>query len=134
MKAYVLDANALLTHVQNGPSAAKLDQLFEDAFLKKTSLLISVLQWSEVFYLLWRQFGESHARQTMDRLSHLSLQIVPVDLGVALKAAELKSTHGMPFVDCFAAALALQNEAVLVTSDTDFRKLGQHFRILWIRH
>jgi predicted nucleic acid-binding protein len=35
-------------------------------------------------------------------------------------------------VDCLAAALAVLQQATLVTSDHDFDKLGRHFPVLWI--
>jgi predicted nucleic acid-binding protein len=50
----------------------------------------------------------------------------------ALKAAELKARHKIPYVDCLAAALAELQRATLVTADTDFEKLGRHFPILWL--
>jgi len=55
-----------------------------------------------------------------------------VDLPQALKAGELKALHKIPYVDCIAAALALQHRATLVTGDRDFEKLGRHFPVLWI--
>jgi hypothetical protein len=37
------------------------------------------------------------------------------------------------YVDAFAAALAIENKATLVTSDSDFRKLGHNFPIVWLK-
>ncbi len=86
----------------------------------------------EVFYWLWQKRSEAQARQTLDGLSRLPVQIVPVDLAQALKAGELKALHKIPYVDCIAAALVLQHRATLVTSDRDFEKLGRHFPVLWL--
>ncbi len=94
--------------------------------------MISVLNWGEVFYLLWQQRGEETARRTTARLSRLPIEIVPVDLAQAIKAGELKAVHKIPYVDCIAAALATLHQATLVTSDRDFEKLGRHFPVLWI--
>jgi predicted nucleic acid-binding protein len=98
----------------------------------EVSVLLSVLNWGEVFYLLWQRRGEDKARQTLAKLSRLPLQILPVDFPQALKAGELKAVHKIPYVDCVTAALAVLNQAVLVTSDRDFEKLGRQFPILWI--
>ncbi len=94
--------------------------------------MTSVLNWGEVFYLLWQRRGEEKARQTIANLSRLPLQIVVVDFFQALQAGELKALHKIPYVDCMTAALAILHQAVLVTSDRDFEKLGRHFPILWI--
>ena len=86
----------------------------------------------EVFYLSWQRYGEQSARDTLDDLSLLPLTILPVDSAQAVKAAELRALHHVPYVDCLAAALASIHQATLVTSDHDFERLGRHFPILWL--
>jgi|SRR5208282_2782532 len=132
MKKYVLDANAVLDLIEAGPGWRRVESLLQSARQQDSSLLISVLNWGEVFYLLWQRRGEEAARRMVASLSRLPLQIVPVDVSQVLKAGELKAIHGIPYVDCIAAALATQQQATLVTSDRDFEKLGRHFPVLWI--
>lgn len=129
---YVLDANAVLDLIEAGPGARKVERLLQSALQQRSSVLISVLNWGEVFYLLWQRRGEETARRTIANLSRLPLRIIPVDLSQALKAGEIKAVHKIPYVDCVAAALAVLQEATLVTSDRDFEKLGRQFPILWI--
>jgi predicted nucleic acid-binding protein len=129
---YVLDANAVLDLIEAGPGARKVERLLQSALQQRSSVLISVLNWGEVFYLLWQRRDEETARRTIANLSRLPLRIIPVDLSQALKAGEIKAVHKIPYVDCVAAALAVLQEATLVTSDRDFEKLGRHFPILWI--
>lgn len=131
-KTYVLDANAVLDFVEDGSGAERMEQLLKDALHWSTPLLMSVVNWGEVFYVLWQRRGEEKARQTMGSLPRLLIQLVSVDLPLALKAGELKAVHKIPYVDCIAAALAMLNNATLVTSDRDFEKLGRHADILWI--
>jgi predicted nucleic acid-binding protein len=131
-KTYVLDANAVLAYVQDSPGAHRVERLLDEAFSQDPPLLISVANWGEIFYILWQERGEESARRTIATLSRLPLQILPVDLPQALKAGELKAVHKIPYVDCLAAALALLQQATLVTADRDFEKLGRQFPILWI--
>lgn len=129
---YVLDANAILNLVERGPEFRKVEQLLHSASRQQISVLVSVMNWGEVFYWLWPRVGEERARQTLATLSRLPFQIIPVDLPQALKAGELKAMHHIPYVDCIAAALAVAQKATLVTSDRHFEKLGRHFHILWM--
>ena len=131
-KTYVLDANALLDLIEAGPGFGKVEQLLQAALRNQVLVLTSVLNWGEVFYLLWQRRGEEKARQTIANLSRLPLQIVVVDFLQALQAGELKALHKIPYVDCVTAALAILHQAILVTSDHDFEKLGRHFPILWL--
>jgi predicted nucleic acid-binding protein len=131
-KTYVLDASAVLHFVEDGAGAERVERLFQEAARRNNSLLISVLNWGEVFYHEWQQRGEETARRTLAKLAHLPLNLVSVDLAQAMQAGELKAVHKIPYVDCVAAALAARERATLVTSDRDFEKLGRHFPILWI--
>lgn len=131
-ETYVLDANALIDFVESGPGMRKVDQLLHAAALEKTEIFVSVMNLGEVFYWLWIMRSEERARQTLDGFSRLPIEIVPVDLPQAIKAGELKALHKMPYVDCIAAALALQHRATLVTADRDFEKLGRRFPVAWL--
>jgi predicted nucleic acid-binding protein len=130
-KTYVLDANALLDLLANGPGAERVAHLLKLA-RPPTPLLVSVINWGEVFYIAWQRHGEESARQTLADLLRLPIRVLPVDLPQVLKAGELKALHKIPYVDCFAAALTTLQHATLVTSDRDFEKLGRQFPILWI--
>jgi predicted nucleic acid-binding protein len=132
MKKYVLDASALFDLVEAGPGFQKVEQVFQSAIQQQSAILISVLNWGEVFYLLWQKRGEETARRITAGLSRLPLEILPVDLAQAMKAGELKAVHKIPYVDCIAAALTALENATLVTSDRDFEKLGRNFPVLWI--
>ena len=130
-KTYVLDANALLDLLANGPGAERVEHLLKAA-RPATPLLVSAVNWGEVFYISWQRHGEESARQTLADLLQLPIRVVPVDVPQVLRAGELKAVHKIPYVDCLAAALAALNQATLVTSDRDFEKLGRHFPVLWI--
>ncbi|HEV2468378.1 MAG TPA: type II toxin-antitoxin system VapC family toxin [Candidatus Sulfotelmatobacter sp.] len=132
MRTFVLDASAAVEYVQKGQGTAKVEQLLTDALRQHLRLLISVVNLAELFYLAWQRVGEEKARQTVTNFSRLPVQIVGVDLSQALKAGELKAVHKIPYVDCIAAALAVQQSATLVTSDRDFEKMGRHFPVLWL--
>lgn len=132
MKHFVLDANALLDFLEDGPSAEKVERLLQDASAHQQPLLVSVANWGEVFYLSWQRVGEERARRALAQLSCFSISVVPVDLPQALKAGEIKALHHLPYVDCLAAALAMLNQCTLVTADRDFEKLGRNFPVLWL--
>ncbi len=45
----------------------------------------------------------------------------------------MKAKFKLYYVDSFAAALAVANKATLVTSDSDFRRLGHGFPVVWLK-
>jgi predicted nucleic acid-binding protein len=131
-RSYVLDANALLDFVEGGPGSKRVERLLQDALHKRFRVLMSVVNWGEVFYHSWQQRGEESARRLLADLSRLPLELAPVDLAQSLRAGEIKARHKIPYVDCIAAGLAILHHAVLVTSDRDFEKLGRRIEVLWI--
>ena len=131
-KPYVLDANAALDFIEAGPGAYRVRELLLESVQQDIPLLMSVVNWGEVFYVLWQKRGEEMARKGIHNLSRLSIQPVPVDLEQSLKAGELKARYKMSYVDCLAAALAMLHQGVLVTGDRDFEKLGRQAKVLWI--
>ena len=54
MKRVVLDASALMTFFEDRPGAAKVEELIAQATEGKCELLISVVNWGEVYYSVWR--------------------------------------------------------------------------------
>jgi predicted nucleic acid-binding protein len=131
-ESYVLDANALIDFVESAPGTRKVDQLLHAAGREQADIFVSVMNLGEVFYWLWIKRSEERARKTIDGFSRLPIRIVAVDLPQAIKAGELKALHKIPYVDCIAAALALQHRATLVTADRDFERLGRNFPVLWL--
>lgn len=131
-KTYVLDANAVIRLVEDEAGAHRVERLIEEAVTQGSVLLMSVLNWGEVFYYAWQRHGEEWARQTMAKLSRVPLDLIAVDLPQALTATEIRAVHNVPYVDSVAAALAETRRATLVTSDRDFEKLGRRIPILWI--
>jgi ribonuclease VapC len=94
---------------------------------------MSVVNWGEVVYTIWTERGETIARQTAISISKLPIETAPVFAEDAFEAARLKSVHKLPYADSFAAALAIREQATLVTSDPHFERLGKQIPVLWLR-
>jgi predicted nucleic acid-binding protein len=131
MKRIVLDASALMTFFENRPGAEKVQDLIALGVEGKRQLLMSVVNWGEVYYSTWRTRGPGVARKVIEDLAQLPLQIVNADLDLTRTAAELRSEHKLPYSDCFAAALAVSRKASLATSDRDFSHVEKRLDILW---
>ncbi|HEY1265516.1 MAG TPA: type II toxin-antitoxin system VapC family toxin [Terriglobales bacterium] len=131
-RAYVLDSNAVLDLLQEGKGGRRVKQLLAAALQPGTLILMSVLNLGEVLYILWQQQGEEAAQRAIASLAGVPIQLVAVELVQAFQAAEIKARHKIPYVDCIAAALAMERQATLVTSDRDFEKLGRRVQVMWL--
>jgi len=127
MKLHVLDANALYRFLTGGPGADAVGHLFKEARDAEEPLRMSVINWGEVYYTIARHEGFAEGARIMDQVRLLPLLVLDADEAVTTRAAQLKAAHGLPYADCFAAAISAM-EGVLVTSDVkDFKKVpGLH--------
>lgn len=131
MKRIVLDASAVVVFFEDLPGADKVENVFKLALEGKTQLAMCVVNWGEACYSLARARGATAARKALADLAQLPIQFFDADLELTSVAAGLRMEHGLPHAASFAAALARQQKASLVTVDRYFEKLDKHLNILW---
>jgi ribonuclease VapC len=131
VKRVVLDASAIMTFSANLPGAEKVEQLIQLALDGKRELLMCVVNWGEVYYSVWRDRGPGFARHILAQMAQLPIHLIPADVDLARDAAEFKANFNLPYVNGFAAALAVTRKASLATSDKDFASLEKKLDLLW---
>jgi PIN domain nuclease of toxin-antitoxin system len=133
MKTYVLDASALFIFLQKKPGAARVNDLLKQALREHARVLMSAVNYAEVYGKIAREHGVDRAQVTMNAVVSLPFDVVDASLGRCIHAADVKNQYKLHYVDGFAVALAIEHKATLVTSDSDFRKLGHSFSLLWLK-
>ena len=130
MRRYVLDANALIAFFEDRRGAAeKVRHLLSEALRQELPLLMSAVNWGEVFYIEWRHHGEKGAREAEAKILQLPIAVMAVDRERATRAAAIKQRHDLGYADSFAAELAIEEQGWLVTADPEFEKLGKNLAI-----
>jgi predicted nucleic acid-binding protein len=135
-RRYVLDANALTGFFEDRYATAdQVERLIVDALRRESPLLMSAVNWGEVFYISWRRYGEAKAREAESKVLELPIIVIAADRERASRAGALKQRHGLGYADAFAAELAMECGAWLVTADPEFAKLGKGLSVLLLpRH
>ena len=133
MTVYVLDSSALFAYVQERRGAQKVAQLFKTALSDETEILMSAVNYGEVYGSVLREGGRERAIATLSMIRPLPIRLLDATPDRALRAAEVKTKYKLYYADSFAAALAMEFKAKLVTSDTDFRRLGHNLPIVWLK-
>jgi len=54
---YVLDASALMAFFEDRAGGEKVEELLSKAAEAKRPLLMSLVNWGEVYYAIWRAHG-----------------------------------------------------------------------------
>ncbi len=134
MVTYVFDASALIAYSLETPGASKVKELLKEATRGRSEILMSAVNFGEVYGFVLRQMGADRARAMVSAVQPLPVKYFDATPQRCCHAAEIKLRYKLYYADSFAAALAIKNKGTLVTSDSDFRRLGHNFAILWLKH
>jgi predicted nucleic acid-binding protein len=129
----VLDAHALLAYLEKEPGYKIVKAAFLDAVDKDTNLLITSVNFGEVYYIIMRECGQQKADEIEKVIQSLPIEIVDVDSTLAREAAKLKAKYRISYADCFAASLTkIARKGELLTGDKEFDLLKNVVKIHWL--
>lgn len=129
MKEYALEANALVRLFRDSPGAETVEELIKQAKSGRAHLNISVVNLTEVLYVLARFLGQEQGLLCIDKARRVA-ETIAVDEQIAIDTAILRIRYMLGLADCFAAELAMRIGATLVTADPEFAKLGKQLKVL----
>lgn len=132
MKRYVLDTHALIAYSEGEEGGHAVAGILKKALDGVAEIFLCRVNWGEMYYISLREGGEARAELYRTTIAKYPVRIIEIDEELTLQAARYKASHKMSFADAFAAALAKQKKAELVSGDKDFKQLDSEIKILWI--
>lgn len=131
-KALVLDSWAVLAYLGDESAGQAVADLIVEAQEKGHPLYLSVVNAGEIWYILAREVSETEADKAIAELRGLGIELVEVDWQMVRVAATFKVKGKMSYADCFAAALAKEKKADLLTGDKEFKQVQDEISIRWL--
>ena len=128
----VLDAHALLAYLEREPGYEKVKAAFLDAVEKDSNLLMTSVNFGEVYYIVMRDCGQQKADEIEKVVRTLPIEIVDADVPLTRETAKFKAKHKVSYADCFAAALTKIRKGELLTGDREFECLQSQIKIAWV--
>ena len=129
---HVLDASALMAYLEKEPGYEKVKEALSTAAQTGKYLLMSAVNWGEVYYILVRDHDIEKAEEISRLIETFPIELVPADKEIARQAALYKALKKLPYADSFAAALAKTVKGDLFTADKDFKVVEHDIKITWI--
>ena len=134
MRVTVFDSYAVLALFFEEPGAEVVEGILHEAAIADKPVLITAMNWAEVLYRMKRKRGDEGVATAKRFEATMPLDVAPVDRAMAEIAAEYKAAHRMSLADAFAAALAKQKKAELVTGDQEFKAVEDELKkIRWLK-
>ena len=128
-----MDSFAMIAFFEDEPGADKVALILKSLMDRKAKAYMSVINWGEIYYNTLREQGVEIAEKVIEQLKQYPIELVDADQKLAYEAAKLKGRNKIAYADCFAAALSHRLNAVLVTGDPEFKKLGDEYSIQWLK-
>ncbi len=132
LSRYVLDSYAILAHLQAEVGGAAVRALMEAARDRQAVLNLSLINLGEVYYILYRERGEAQAEAVLNDIRILPITLYPATEERIMAAARLKAGFPIAYADAFAAALAQELGALLVTGDPEFKSIESQVEVMWL--
>jgi predicted nucleic acid-binding protein len=133
MPAKVLDSFALIAYFRDEPGAEAIEQLLVSASKRDSSLHMTDVNYAEVKYSIVKKDGAAAWAKAAKVLEGLPIDFHSTTRALADTAADFKARFKLSLADAFAAALAKENKAELVTGDTEFKPLEGEIKIHWMK-
>jgi ribonuclease VapC len=128
-----LDSHALLKLLRNEPGADTVSQLLERAGQREQPVHMTEVNYAEVQYIIRRKDGDAAWATVAGELRAAPIEFHPATRPLADIAAGFKARFRLSLADAFAAALAKEMKAELVTGDPEFKALEKEIRIHWLK-
>jgi ribonuclease VapC len=133
MPAKVLDSFALIAYFRDEPGAETMENLLVSAGKKDNPLLMTDVNYAEVKYYILKKDGAEAWGKAAKVLEGLPIDFHSTTRALADAAADFKARHKLSLADAFAAALAKERKAELVTGDLEFKPLEKEIKVQWLR-
>ena len=128
----VLDSYALLALLRDEPGAEIVAGLLERAGQQNRSVHMTEVNYAEVQYTIRRKDGETVWASVAGELLAAPIEFHAADRRLADVAAGFKARFRISLADAFAAALAKERKAELVTGDPEFKALEKEIKVVWL--
>jgi len=132
-KALVFDSWAIIAFYEEESVGEEVAEIIAEENERGTPMWMSIVNAGEVWYVIARRTSPVEADETIEELRSVGIKFDNVEWEITRQAAVLKSKHTMSYADAFAAALALQKNAHLVTGDPEFKSVEGVVKIRWLR-
>ncbi len=123
MKKIVFDSYALIALFRQEEGHELVRDLLVKMANDESEGYITAVNVGEIYYMISRKSNTKNAETAIAAVRQMPIHIVDADLKLCMEAAAIKAKYSLSYADAFAAALAINKKAVLITGDKEFEAL-----------
>ena len=134
---YILDACALIAYLNDEDGADIVEDILIQSSNEITTVSMSMVNLLEVYYGIYRDFGNDKADEVLSEVLSLPIEIISdITLDTLREAGRLKAAYKMSMADSVALGIASVSLLTIVTADhheMDPVELNEPLQFNWIR-
>ncbi len=123
MKKIVFDSYALIALFRQEEGHELVRDLLVKMANDESEGYITAVNVGEIYYMISRKSNTKNAETAIAAVRQMPIHIIDADLKLCMEAAAIKAKYSLSYADAFAAALAINKKAVLITGDKEFEAL-----------
>lgn len=132
-RTILLDSFALLAYLNRETGFDKVRSALKGGTDVSGSVLMNDINVGETYYILSRKRGPEKADYFFNAIMPgLPIHIISNRIEDVMDAARIKASYPLSLADCFAAATARRENAVLMTGDPEFANIEHLVSVEWL--
>ena len=129
---FVLDSYALLAYLNDEAGSKRVAALLTDAQAGQVRALLCSINLGEILYTVERRRGLVAAQRVQALLESLPVEEIEATRELVFDAAHIKALHPISYADAFVAALAMRENATVLTGDPEFASVQGLVQVEWL--
>jgi predicted nucleic acid-binding protein len=129
---YVFDTFAVIAHFEAESGGEKVKELLTKAESGEISIGMSLINMGELAYVISREQGRDKAQSMLEDLRSFPIKFYEATEERIIAAAWMKAQFPISYADAFAASLAQELQAFLVTGDPEFKAIKHNLSLFWL--
>ena len=130
--AYVFDSFALLAYLNGETGRERVVEILTRSLAGEMRTLLCSINLGEILDTLERRRGLVQAQRAQALIESLPIIEADATRTLVLEAAHIKALHPISYANAFVAALALREDAIILTGDPEFKSVQSLVRVEWL--
>lgn len=127
-----MDTFALMAYLRREKNFRIVRTIILETLQGISKSFMSVINLGELYYMQARKSGTVKAEKSVKFVNRAGISIEPATTIRVMNAAKIKATVSLSYADAFAASLALELNAALVTGNPEYKPLEPNLKVLWL--
>ncbi|MBI9072305.1 MAG: PIN domain-containing protein [Melioribacteraceae bacterium] len=129
---YVIDSFSIISYCEGIKNSVKVSDIFKSALNNEIEIYTSVITYGDILSLIHKHADSVKVALFIKTFEQLPIKVINITKEQVEEAAKLKAENKLGFAESYTAALAISENACLITGEKLLGSLKNKIDILFI--